>query len=197
MLGGCPGSLAVRQPLGVGPRLACCTYPTPRGGEGTTAGRPARRDQRPCPDKGVVTAANLAQPGQKEVRAQLEKVADMLSEQFPTVAELLPDAKADRTAFSDFPRPHWQKIWSTNPLERLNREVKRRTDVVGIFPTPAALLRLSSCVLIEAHDEWQDSDRRYLSQESMALLNPPSPTVLETKTNPATKTTRRQIAATA
>jgi len=82
-------------------------------------------------------------------------------------------------------------------LERLNREVKRRTDVVGIFPNPAALLRLSSCVLIEAHDEWQDSDRRYLSEESMALLNPPAPTVLEPKTSPSTKTKRREIAATA
>jgi len=82
-------------------------------------------------------------------------------------------------------------------LERLNREVKRRTDVVGIFPNPAALLRLSSCVLIEAHDEWQDSDRRYLSEESMALLNPPAPTVLEPrKTTPAT-TPRKEIAATA
>ncbi len=71
------------------------------------------------------------------------------------------------------------KIWSTNPIERLNREVKRRTDVVGIFPNTDALLRLSACVLIEAHDEWQDSDRRYLSEESMALLNPPAPTSLE------------------
>jgi putative transposase len=139
----------------------------------------------------------FAQPGQKEVRAQVDNVAKMLDEQFPTVAELLRDAKADLTAFSDFPRAHWQKIWSTNPLERLNREVKRRTDVVGIFPNPAALLRLSACVLIEAHDEWQDSDRRYLSEESMALLNPPSPTILEAKTSAPAKTTRRQIAATA
>ena len=139
----------------------------------------------------------FAQPGQKEVRAQVDKVADMLTEQFPAVAQLLLDAKTDLTAFSDFPRAHWQKIWSTNPLERLNREVKRRTDVVGIFPNPAALLRLSSCVLIEAHDEWQDSDRRYLSEESMALLNPPEPTILEPKKPTTAKTPRRQIAATA
>jgi putative transposase len=139
----------------------------------------------------------FAQPGQKEVRAQVDLVAEMLAGQFPAVAEMLLDAKADLTAFADFPQAHWRKIWSTNPLERLNREVKRRTDVVGIFPNPAALLRLSSCVLIEAHDEWQDSDRRYLSEESMALLNPPAPTVLEPKKTTATRTTGREIAATA
>ncbi|HEV7146355.1 MAG TPA: IS256 family transposase [Pedococcus sp.] len=139
----------------------------------------------------------FAQPGQKEVRAQVDLVATMLAGQFPVVADMLIDAKADLTAFADFPLPHWRKIWSTNPLERLNREVKRRTDVVGIFPNPAALLRLSSCVLIEAHDEWQDSDRRYLSEESMALLNPPPPTVLEATKTPPAKTTRKEIAATA
>ncbi len=121
----------------------------------------------------------FAQPKPDEVRAHVEVVADMLHGQFPAVAELLREAKEDLTAFADFPHTHWRKIWSTNPLERLNREVKRRTDVVGIFPNPDALLRLSACVLIEAHDEWQDSDRRYLSEASMALLNPPAPTALE------------------
>jgi putative transposase len=139
----------------------------------------------------------FAQPGPKEVRAQVDLVADMLAEQFPAVAELLRDAKADITAFADFPLAHWHKIWSTNPLERLNREVKRRSDVVGIFPNPAALLRLSACVLIEAHDEWQDQDRRYLSEESMSLLNPPEPTIIEAKKTTTTRTTRKEIAATA
>jgi putative transposase len=139
----------------------------------------------------------FAQPRPAQVRAQVDLVADMLAEQFPAVADLLRDAKADLTAFADFPQLHWRKIWSTNPLERLNREVKRRTDVVGIFPNPAALLRLSACVLIEAHDEWQDSDRRYLSEESMALLNPPAPTVLEPKPAPPATTPRKEIAATA
>ena len=139
----------------------------------------------------------FAQPGPKEVRAQVDLVADMLADQFPAVAELLRDAKVDVTAFADFPIAHWHKIWSTNPLERLNREVKRRSDVVGIFPNPASLLRLSACVLIEAHDEWQDQDRRYLSEESMALLNPPAPTTIEPKKPTATRTTRKEIAATA
>jgi putative transposase len=121
----------------------------------------------------------------------------MLAGEFPAVAELLLDAKADLTAFADFPQAHWQKIWSTNPLERLNREVKRRTDVVGIFPTAGSLLRLASCVLIEAHDEWQDSDRRYLSEGSMALLNPPAPTILEAKKPTVKKPSSRRLGATA
>jgi len=139
----------------------------------------------------------FAQPTGPKVREQLDDVAGLLRGEFPAVADLLLDAKADLTAFADFPMAHWQKIWSTNPLERLNREVKRRTDVVGIFPNTDSLLRLSACVLIEAHDEWQDSDRRYLSEASMALLNPPPPTAIETKTPASTKTTRRRIAATA
>ena len=78
-------------------------------------------------------------------------------------------------AFTGFPVAHWTKIWSTNPLERLNKEIKCRTDVVGVFPNPEALLRLAGAVLVEAHDECQVTDRRYLSEGSMALLNRPSP----------------------
>ncbi len=113
----------------------------------------------------------FAQPDAQLVRTQVETVAASLHAQLPGVAQLLRDARDELTAFAGFPPPHWRKIWSTNPLERLNREVKRRTDVVGIFPDDAALLRLASCVLMEAHDEWQVSDRRYLSEESMTELH--------------------------
>ena len=121
----------------------------------------------------------FTQPTGPGVRAHVEIVARTLDTQFPAVAALLRDARQDITAFADFPEAHWRKIWSTNPLERLNKEVKRRTDVVGIFPDDASLLRLSSCVLIEAHDEWQVCDRRYLSEATMAQLTPPPPTALQ------------------
>src|SRR6185312_5418351 len=116
----------------------------------------------------------FAQPSPVHVRDQLEVIAAMLGRQFPKVEAMLRDASDDVTAFAAFPVSHWKKIWSTNPLERLNKEIKRRTDVVGVFPNPAALLRLAGAVLVEAHDEWQVSERRYLSEGSMALLNRPT-----------------------
>jgi putative transposase len=97
----------------------------------------------------------FAQPDAEHVRGQLDTIPGMLGRQLPKVESMLRDAGADITAFDDFPVPHWKKIWSTNPLERLNKKVKRRTDVVGIFPNSAALLRLAGSVLVEAHDEWQ------------------------------------------
>ena len=104
-----------------------------------------------------------------EVAAQWDTVADSLAASFPKVAAMMNEAKADVLAFTAFPRAHWQKIWSNNPIERLNKEIKRRADVVEIFPNPAAFLRLATAVVIEAHDEWQVT-RRYLSEISMAEL---------------------------
>jgi putative transposase len=115
----------------------------------------------------------FAQPKAEMVRDQLGVIAGMLGRQSPKVEALLRDAAEDLLAFTAFPVGHWKKVWSTNPLERLNKEVKRRTDVVGVFPNPEALLRLAGAVLVEAHDEWQTGDRRYLSEATMALLTTP------------------------
>jgi putative transposase len=115
----------------------------------------------------------FAQPSPSHVHDQLDTIAAMLGRQFPKVEAMLREAADDVMAFAAFPVSHWKKIWSTNPLERLNKEIKRRTDVVGVFPNPEALLRLAGAVLAEAHDEWQVADKRYLSEGSMALLDTP------------------------
>jgi putative transposase len=113
----------------------------------------------------------FAQPDAASVKEQLGEIADKLTPRFPAVAGMLTEAAADVTAFTVFPLAHWRKIWSTNPLERVNKEVKRRTDVVGIFPNEAAVTRLAGAVLLEIHDEWAVAERRYLSEGSMALLD--------------------------
>jgi putative transposase len=119
----------------------------------------------------------FAQPDPAHVRAQLDEVARMLDAKFGDVADMLRDATEDLLAFSNLPVAHWRKIWSTNPLERINGEIKRRTNVVGIFPNDASILRLVSAVLVETHDEWAVSERRYLSEESMAKIGEPVVTV--------------------
>ena len=118
----------------------------------------------------------FAQPDAAHVRSQLDEVTRMLEGQFPDVADMLRDATEDLLAFTAFPLAHWRKIWSTNPLERLNGEIKRRTKVVGIFPNDAAITRLVTAVVVETHDEWAVAERRYLSEGSMAKLPAQAPT---------------------
>lgn len=113
----------------------------------------------------------FAQPDPASTGDQLRLVSDMLRDRHPAVSDLLLEAEADVCAYAGFPQAHWKKIWSTNPLERLMREIKRRADVVGIFPDDGSILRLVGSVLSEQHDEWQVTDRRYLGEESMALIH--------------------------
>ncbi len=100
------------------------------------------------------------------VQAQLDRVMDGLREKLPAVAEHLEEARADILAFTVFPKEIWRQIWSNNPQERLNREIRRPTDVVGIFPNRDAVIRLVGAVLAEQHDEWTEQ-RRYLGLEAL------------------------------
>jgi transposase-like protein len=119
----------------------------------------------------------VAQPDAEHVHTQLDVIVGMLA---------LPGSRRSRRCSGMPARTCWPSpaspsrtpklVWSTNALERLNKEIKRRTDVVGVFPNPESLLRLAGAVLVEAHDEWQVSDRRYLSGGSMALLHRSAPT---------------------
>jgi transposase-like protein len=120
----------------------------------------------------------FAQPDSATVAEQFDRIADTLRGQLPDIAAMLEGAREDLLAFSAFPIEHWRKIWSTNPLERVHREIKRRTDVVGVFPNDAAVARLVTAVVVETHDEWAVAERRYLSETSMAMLRRDEPAPL-------------------
>ncbi len=110
----------------------------------------------------------FAQPDAETVHEQYRRIVDQLATRFPEAAALLEEAAADLLAFTAFPKEHWRQLWSNNSLERLNKEIRRRTDVVGIFPDRAAVIRLVGAVLAEQNDEWAVASRRYMSVESIA-----------------------------
>ena len=112
----------------------------------------------------------FAQESSEAAKAQWDIVADQLQAKFPKLAAMLADAKYDVLAFMDFPKAHRMQIASTNPLERLNAEVKRRTDVVGIFPNDASIVRLVGALLLEQNDEWQ-LQRRYMQLEGLKTVS--------------------------
>ncbi len=129
----------------------------------------------PHGDKSMVAAALrtfFAQPNRQAAGQQLQEVVRAMAPRWPKAAQLVAEAEEDVLAYMAFPPEHWTRIYSTNPLERLNREIKRRTNVVGIFPDADAASRLIGAVLLEQADEWE-VDRRYFSHESMRRLLEP------------------------
>jgi putative transposase len=118
---------------------------------------------------GATIRTVFAQPDSESARQQWRRISDGFRHRFPRLSELMEEAEEDVLAYAAFPQEHWQKIWSNNPLERVNKEVKRRTNVVGIFPNEAAVVRLVGSVLLEQHDEWQVS-KRYFSIGSLGKL---------------------------
>jgi transposase-like protein len=124
----------------------------------------------------------FAQPDAAATRTQLHEVVRILEPKFSKAALLLADAEPDVLAHTGFPRAHWRKIASTNPLERVNKEIKRRSNVVGIFPDDASVIRLVGAVLLDQHDDWAVAERRYLSEDSMAAIDNPPEEITTTNT---------------
>ena len=116
-------------------------------------------------------ATAFAQDDAEAGKAQWRRVTDQLRPQLPKLANLMQDAEADVLAFMAFPKDHWSKIHSTNPLERVNSEIKRRTEVVGIFPNEDAITRLVGAILMEQNDEWAVQRARYMTLETIAPLS--------------------------
>ena len=165
----------------------------PRAAAGRVAGRDVAEMPRPlgqeravpcrrqAPWGGLRDAQDDLRPRQSKAAAvkQWGEVADALRARHPKLGELMDASREDVLAYMDFPREHWPQIASTNPLERLNREVKRRSDVVGIFPNDAAVVRLVGALMLEASDEWAVT-RRYMSLEALARVVQTDPVSLPT-----------------
>jgi putative transposase len=113
----------------------------------------------------------FAQPDHTTASAQLRLVVEQLEPLAPKVAALLECMETDLLAYTGFPKAHWSKIWSNNPIERLNRELKRRTDVVSIFPDTASVVRLVGALLVEINDEMIAAERRYIAAASVAEID--------------------------
>jgi putative transposase len=129
--------------------------------------------QVPQKQKGLVSAivkTIFMAENKNEAKKQLRSVVELLSPRFPKAMEVVERAEDEILAYMDFPIKHWQSIFSTNLLERLNKEIRRRFNVVSVFPDRNSVVRLGGSILMEQHDEWAAADRRYMSAESMTEL---------------------------
>ncbi len=122
-----------------------------------------------------------------QAQGHWQRVKQMLRKQYPTAVPVMEDAEGDVLAFLHFPKEHWRKVWSTNPLERLNKEIKRRTNVVGIFPNDPAMIRLVGSQLLVQQEAWRLERRRSFSEATMAKIPEAEEPLALTDTDPAEK----------
>ena len=142
-----------------------------RGNARQVWGLPSRLTRVAAPEVELWSATAFAQNDAEAARAQWRRVADQLRPKVPKLAALMDEAETDVLAYMTFPSQHRAKLHSTNPVERLNGEIKRRTEVVGIFPNEDAITRLVGAILLEQNDEWAVQRSRYMSLETIAPMS--------------------------